>query len=480
MGNLALASCVSVFMKRKRFSPGSNRAFPVPAMLLLALILLVSSAGTIGAQTSNTDTVPIPSTAAGEQLQWVLEQVNTSGQSLTPLRLERRFAPYFLSGITSEQLIAVFQSYVGPAGPMNVVRFEGGVTNARANALLTSPGGYWRVSLSVDASPEHLIDGLYFQPAWTPVASSVPETWSDLKQQFLRLAPQTGFYAAELTGDGCAPVARVHPEEPLAIASAFKLYVMGELARQVEAGTASWDELMAFDPGLVSLPNGDMRYATPGDSFPLATWAEQMIAQSDNTATDHLINRLGRQHVEEAFIRMGHAQPELNLPLLMTREWFAIKMRLTDREIRRYELATTETRRELLETLVQPQAATLAEWEPWPAFRAIDAIEWFASPQDLCLAAAHLLEMSAHPGGEHILNALSLQPGMTFDPALWSYVGYKGGYEAGVKSDVWLLQRSDGRWFVLAGIINDPTSEIDGYGMADVMVAAATLLAGQP
>ncbi len=456
------------------------RMLSAPAAQMLVLCLVVSGVGPIAAQTSSTDTVPIPSTAAGEQLQWVLDQVNSSGESLTPLRIERRFAPYFLSGITIEQLIAVFQSYVGPAGPMTVVRFEGGVTEARANALLTSPGGYWRVALSVEPSPDHLIDGLFFQPAWTPLSTNPPETWSDLKQRFLGLAPQTGFYAAELTADGCSPIARVHPEEPLAIASAFKLYVLGELARQVNAGIASWDELLAFDPGLVSLPNGDMRYSTPGESFPLVKWAEQMIAQSDNTATDHLIQRLGREEVEASFSLMGHAHPELNLPLLMTREWFAIKMRLTDREIRQYELATTETRRKLLESLVQPQAATLAEWEPWPAFRAIDAIEWFASPQDLCLAAAHLLEMSAKPGGEPVLNALSLQPGMTFDPTIWRYVGYKGGYEAGVKSDVWLLQRNDGRWFVLAGIINNSSSEINGYGMADVMVAATTLLAGQP
>jgi len=84
------------------------------------------------------------------------------------------------------------------------------------------------------------------------------------------------------------------------------------------------------------------------------------------------------------------------------------------------------------------------------------------------------------PGMEPVLNALSLQPGLTLDPDVWTYVGYKGGYEAGVKSDVWLLQRTDGRWFVIAGIINNQTAEIDGPGMASVMVSAAALLAVQP
>ncbi|MGE3797899.1 MAG: serine hydrolase [Thermomicrobiales bacterium] len=449
--------------------------------MLVAIVLVSSWADALAAQPSSTESPSIPPTPAGEQLAWALEQVNAQGTGLTPLRIERHFAPIFLSGITPEQLISVFQLYVGPAGPMSVARFEGGVTDTRANALLSTPSGYWRVALSVDESEDHRINGLYFQPAWIPSEfAEPPDTWSGLKQQFQELAPRSGFYAAELTGNGCDPLARVNPEEPLAIASAFKLYVLGELARQVQAGDAQWDEPLAFDPSLVSLPNGDMRYAAPGELFPLVTWAEQMMAQSDNTATDHLIARLGRENVEASFMSMGHASPELNTPLLMTREWFAIKMRLSDRQIRRYELATSETRRQMLQTLVQPQAATLAEWEPWPAFRAIDSIEWFASPHDLCLAMASLLELSKQAGMEPVLNAMSLQPGITFDPEDWSYVGYKGGYEAGVKSDVWLLQRSDGRWFALVGVINDLSAEIDGYGMSDVMTAAASLLAIEP
>jgi beta-lactamase class A len=202
-----------------------------------------------------------------------------------------------------------------------------------------------------------------------------------------------------------------------------------------------------------------------------------MISQSDNTATDHLIDRLGREAVEESFASMGHSHPELNTPLLMTREWFAIKMRFSDRDIHRYELAGEATRREIIQEMAIPNAATLAEWEPWLAFRAIDTIEWFASATDLCTAMASLLETARHEGMQPVLDALSLQPGITFDPAVWSYVGYKGGYETGVKSDVWLLQRVDGRWFVMAGIINNIQAEIDGYGFTDLMIAAADLLA---
>ena len=41
----------------------------------------------------------------------------------------------------------------------------------------------------------------------------------------------------------------------------------------------------------------------------------------------------------------------------------------------------------------------------------------------------------------------------------------------------WLLQRQDGRWFTLIGMIHDETKEIDGPQLKVLMDAAVTLLA---
>ncbi|MEZ4626466.1 MAG: hypothetical protein R2843_17075, partial [Thermomicrobiales bacterium] len=64
-----------------------------------------------------------------------------------------------------------------------------------------------------------------------------------------------------------------------------------------------------------------------------------------------------------------------------------------------------------------------------------------------------------------------------FDPDAWSFVGFKEGYETGLKVMTWLLQRRDGRWFALTGYVHDLTTEIDGAALKDVMAAAAELLA---
>jgi len=42
---------------------------------------------------------------------------------------------------------------------------------------------------------------------------------------------------------------------------------------------------------------------------------------------------------------------------------------------------------------------------------------------------------------------------------------------------IWLLQRTDGRWFTLIGMVHDQTQEINGPGLKTLMDAAVTLLA---
>ncbi len=421
----------------------------------------------------------IPATPAGEQLTWALQQVNDGGTGLSAREVAGRFSDDFLDALPAADLIAVFTGYLAPNGPMAVARFEGGVTATRANALLTTPSGQpWHVRLGVEPVPPYRINDLFFEPAPLPPAMEKPPTsWTALDRQLKKVAPEVAFIAAEVTDGTCRPVRALNADEELAVGSNFKLYVLGELARQIEAGEASWDEPLALRANLKSLPSGNMLYLPDGSVFPLITYAERMAAESDNTATDHLIDRLGRENIEQVMATMGHADPALNTPLLMTREWFAIKLRLSDGEIDDYLAADDATQRRILAERVEPEANTLWEGEEWVNPYLIDSIEWFASAADLCRATAALHELGGRPGLAPILDCLSLEPGIAFDAATWSYVGYKGGYETGVKSNVWLLQRTDGRWFAIAAIINDPQEEIEGQKLNQLMVPATALLA---
>jgi beta-lactamase class A len=302
-------------------------------------------------------------------------------------------------------------------------------------------------------------------------------TWPALKTRLAKIAPRVSYFAAEMTGDSLIPLFALTPNSSLGVGSAFKLYVLGELARQIDAGAASWDEELAISDNLRSLPNGDMRLEPAGATFPILHYVEQMISASDNTATDHLIARLGREAVETAFASLGNNKPERNVPLLYTREWFALKLRFTPSEIDHYLASSLASKRRFLEKQVDKAAMTLTEEEDWPGSYYIEQIEWFASAADLCRVMAALHHSAADPELALIHDALSINPGIAFNARTWAYVGYKGGYETGVKSDVWLLQRRDGRWFTLAAIINDPSKEIDGIGLWQHMIPAVALLA---
>jgi hypothetical protein len=66
---------------------------------------------------------------------------------------------------------------------------------------------------------------------------------------------------------------------------------------------------------------------------------------------------------------------------------------------------------------------------------------------------------------------------MTFDPTTWAYTAYKGGSEIGVLSLTWLLERQDGRTFVLSITLDDQTQVIDEAGAVEVAQGAVDLLA---
>ncbi len=307
--------------------------------------------------------------------------------------------------------------------------------------------------------------------------ADVGQAWDRFDAAFTALAPSTSFLAAEVMDGECRPVHGSAPDRRVAIASTFKLYVLGELARQVEAGLASWDEKLAVQERLKSLPSGNMMYEPAGTKRTLRHFAERMIADSDNTATDHLIDRLGRKNVEAALAAFGHGAPEMNVPLLTTRELFTFKIAMTPERVDAYLAAQDDEQRRILETVVDPISLPRSGYGDWVAPKRIDSIEWFASAREVCRVLATLHEMTRRPGLDPIAEILELNRGAVFDARTWPDAGFKGGYEAGVFNLTWLLRRMDGRWFVVTAGLNDPVSYIDQHATKALMLGVADLLA---
>src|SRR5262249_48367923 len=119
-------------------------------------------------------------------------------------------------------------------------------------------------------------------------------------------------------------------DERFAVGSSFKLYILGTLIDEVNAGRRQVDEVMRLRPELKGPPRSELADWPEGSPVTLHTLALKMISISDNTATDHLHFLLGREGIERQMQVMGHEKPELNRPLLSTREMTLLRDKARD------------------------------------------------------------------------------------------------------------------------------------------------------
>jgi len=364
------------------------------------------------------------------------------------------FSAEFLGKVPAAQLTGIFADYHGRLGTCTG---RAVVASDRPEAakfdFFFSKGYSVPVQLTVDAAPPHRIVGLWLG---NPVrlAGTVDEVLDEIRT----LTGRISVLFAELGPEGIVPLASAEPDAALAIGSAFKLYVLGDLVRQVEAGERRWEEVARLRPTLRTLPSG-MLQSWPADApVTLHTLATLMISVSDNTATDHLLGLLGRDRVETVQAAMGHSHPERNVPFLGVGEAFRLKA--SPDLATAYAGADVAGKRALLETRVA--ALPLESYAPGGEPLRIDTIEWFASARDLCRAVDWLRRHSEAAPGASARQILAINPGLDLRKEQWDYIGYKGGSEPGVLNLTLLLRATaPQRWYALAATWNRSDAAVD-------------------
>ena len=214
---------------------------------------VVGEAGRIAA--CDRGLLALSTTPVGGSVAWVMEQVNGNASRLTAVDLPARFSPAFLAGVPAAQLLAVLKN-VAATGPYTLTRFETSPQGYEVAARITAATASFDVSVVVDSASPNLITLLLLEPARElPSAAS----WGELDSELGKIAPQVSVYAAEVGNGKCATVHGLNSDRRLAIGSAFKLYVLGELASQVDAGKLSWDEQISIREEWKSVPSGKMQ-----------------------------------------------------------------------------------------------------------------------------------------------------------------------------------------------------------------------------
>ncbi len=377
------------------------------------------------------------------------------------------FAKEFLAAVPTakmEQLLAGMWKEGGKV--VSVKRVSGDRLHGRFT-FVQERGARTDCTINVGEAEPHKISGLYLKPLG-PAAHSLAE----LEKEAAKLPGKVSFAVARLGSRSPAALAAVNPDEPLAIGSAFKLWVLGQLIEDVAQGKRRWTDVVPLRAERRSLPSGMLHTWPEGSPVTLHSLASLMISISDNTATDHLVAVLGRERIERHLAAMGAVTSPRSVPLLMTSDMFRLKWGRKKDAAKRYLESDLAGKRALLAQL---------DKDPLPEVGAITAepkhiseLEWFASANDLVRTMDWLRAATAKD--ENARGTLGIN-NAGLDANGWRWIGFKGGSEPGVLELAWLLQRNDGAWFAVCIGANDPKGAVDGNKVGSIANRAVELLA---
>jgi len=458
----------------RRSRTGSRPGRSAWPLLVVAVGLLASAcspagaptpagSATVAATTRPAEVVAPPDTAAGAQLRWLLAA--TAHLPVSDGQVRAHFDAAFLAEDDAAVLNQSLQAVTG-AQVRSIQVSELNTVVAIVSARAAAPTEVW---LTVDS--QGLIGELRISPATT---GPTPATWADVDAALRSVAPQVRLLVADVSNGSCRTVHSIDPSTAAPIGAAFKLYVLAALGHAVTSGTVRWNQPLTVTAQLKSLPAGELQNEPDGTQVSVLDTAAAMTSLSDNTATDMLINLVGRSAVEDALTTTGMANPALDRPLLTTREIFVLKLRQWPALAERYISANEPSRRTLLASTVDraPLPAVAAAGS-WIAPRDINSLEYFASASDICRAYASLAALAARPGLSPIGQVLSLNDdSLALDPAQWKTTWFKGGSEPGVLTMAYLATTRTGHSYVVTVLAEDPSQPIDETIAVPVMLSA--------
>ncbi|HTN73942.1 MAG TPA: serine hydrolase [Pirellulaceae bacterium] len=263
------------------------------------------------------------------------------------------------------------------------------------------------------------------------------------------------------------PLYGVHAEQRLAVGSSFKLFILGRLIDDVNTGRRRLSDTMVLQRTLHGPPQSEMASWPVGSPVALHTLALKMIWISDNTATDHLHFLLGRERIEQQMQAMGHGDPSVNRPLLSTREMTILRDKKLGSPGIAYQKMTEGQKRAYLAKQfgTDPDYAQL-DFDT----NAYKLAEWYASPLDMAQSLAWIYHNTGDAKPAHALRAvLTVDPKLKYDPAVWTFVGFKGGSEDQLLAGNWLLRHRNGNWYTFHCYFNNPEGEIKPEQVLPVM-----------
>jgi beta-lactamase class A len=353
------------------------------------------------------------------------------------------FAPTFLAQVPVSQVEVIVQQYRGTLG--DYVCAEG---KAPAYTLVFSRG----------TAPAQIVldENARIASFWLGLPQTKVADLEEALAGFSELPGQVSVLVASDTG----VMGAIAPEARLAVGSTFKLAILAALKDKINSGALAWDTVARLSEKHVSLPTGILQAWPIGTPLTIQTVASLMISMSDNTATDMLIDVVGRETIE--------AYTQVNRPFLSTREAFALKNPVNESLLDAYRQSDVQAKREMLPAI---QAAPLPDASAFSGGPLALDVEWFFSVGELVNLMAHVQD----------LPLMSINPGVAY-PADWQRIAFKGGSEPGVLNlTTWLVSQS-GRFFAVSATWNnvEPLDESRFMSLYSSLIQALKQMDARP
>ncbi len=275
------------------------------------------------------------------------------------------------------------------------------------------------------------------------------------------------------------PLIEFNAQQPLPLASTMKIVILASYAQAVEAGTldpeqpislADWEAWYwpntdggAHPAALerLGIPADQRGFANdPAQTVPLKTLAQAMIFESDNAATDYLIDRLGIAALDQTIADLGMQQQTKIVPIVGL---FLLVMN-PDASI---DATSMQSLLELDQASIEQQALALAE-----RFQAEP--EWRKATQDQSQLKLDLAQQSqvfdhimpkgsagdyanvmALVGNNQLISPAVSQTMREFlewpmtipgNEAMFTHFGTKGGSLPGMLTEAMFIQPAQGEW----------------------------------
>ncbi|WP_162301603.1 serine hydrolase [Nesterenkonia muleiensis] len=457
VGLSALASAAAVTLVLTACGSGDETHDGAPADAATATV-----EGVPGEQEEAAEPEPVdfPSTAVGEATEHTLEVLNAEEES-TAVDWEGRLSEALLAEMDESELAETINQDLRPVAPLTATDYLS--TDTASRTRLENP--HSEFDLHIELDDEGLLTVLFLTLAQDQ--GEPAESFDEIEQRLSEMPAEVRLLVAEDDEE----LLTIDADEPAAMASIFKLWVLEALVAAIDEGETSWDDTVELDEQHISLPSGQLHHEDPGHELSVYDAAHAMISISDNTATDLLIDHVGRGAVEQSAHETGHHDPELLQPLLTTRDLF--QLRWGDQELGlEYSESDEQRQREILDELAETPLDISAS-DLTPDDGAARGLEWFAAAEDI--AAVHEAldaRRDEHPELDSILGD---NPGVFTETPWWVTLGHKDGASPGVLASSWRVEGADGASRTVVIQVSGDPEEVAADGMEYLHLAQNAL-----